>query len=220
MISAYADALEGKLSFDRKLARSVRQEVEDHLWEAVAADASGDAAEAQRRAVARFGDPELIAAQIAAVALARQARQAGFLVMLALGGLFLAMQARLAWYELTQWGICEALMDVTETVGLVDRAAFWLAIAGAAGAGIYSAHRRLRSFLAFSTIATAAIVASVLCDGVLTALRLSGWEYSSDFLVPIFSMALEIACAAALVHHIRGAARRISLASATLETSS
>jgi hypothetical protein len=43
----------------------------------------------------------------------------------------------------------------------------------------------------------------VICDGLLTALRLSGWEFSADFLVPLFSMALEIAFAGILVFHIR-----------------
>jgi len=41
--------------------------VEDHLWEAVAADPSEESREAQRRAIAGFGDPRLIAAQFAAV---------------------------------------------------------------------------------------------------------------------------------------------------------
>jgi hypothetical protein len=58
VISAYVERLVDKLSFDRSLSRYVRQEVEDHLWEAVAADDLGDTPEAQRRAVANFGDPD------------------------------------------------------------------------------------------------------------------------------------------------------------------
>ena len=38
MIPDYLKRLERELNFDRSLARCVRQEVEDHLWEAVAAD--------------------------------------------------------------------------------------------------------------------------------------------------------------------------------------
>jgi hypothetical protein len=36
------ESLAGALSFDRSLSRCVRQEVEDHLWEAVAADPIGN----------------------------------------------------------------------------------------------------------------------------------------------------------------------------------
>jgi hypothetical protein len=59
MISAYLESLAGALSFDRSLSRCVRQEVEDHLWEAVAADPISDRLEAERRAIANFGDPHV-----------------------------------------------------------------------------------------------------------------------------------------------------------------
>ena len=64
MISDYLDSLVGALSFDRPLSGRVRQEVEDHLREAVAADP-----EAERRAIANFGDPRVIAAEFAMVSL-------------------------------------------------------------------------------------------------------------------------------------------------------
>jgi len=67
VIDAYVDSLLGALRPDRSLARRLRREVEDHLWEAVAADPSEESREAQRRAIAGFGDPRLIAAQFAAV---------------------------------------------------------------------------------------------------------------------------------------------------------
>jgi hypothetical protein len=57
VISEYVDVLAARLSFDRSLSRRVRQEVEDHLREAVAVDPAGSALEAERRAIARFGDP-------------------------------------------------------------------------------------------------------------------------------------------------------------------
>ena len=46
MIDAYLQSLGRELDFDRSLSRRVRQEVEDHLSQAVAADTSGDALEA------------------------------------------------------------------------------------------------------------------------------------------------------------------------------
>jgi hypothetical protein len=59
VISDYLDSLVGALSFDRPLSGRVRQEVEDHLREAVAADPAGDGPEAERRAIANFGDPRV-----------------------------------------------------------------------------------------------------------------------------------------------------------------
>jgi hypothetical protein len=60
VIYDYLESLAGALSFDRSLSRCVQQEVEDHLWEAVATDPIGDRLEAERRAIANFGDPHII----------------------------------------------------------------------------------------------------------------------------------------------------------------
>lgn len=202
-ISGYAEALAGRLSFDPALARAVREEVEDHLWEAVAADPDGDAREAQRRAVANFGDLKVIAARIAAVSLAGQTRKIGVTVMLVLAGVLLAMTMRVTWYDLTQWGLCESAIELGDKLGLIDRSAFLLAVTGGAAGWAWS---RVR--LQLWKTATAGLVASVICDGLLTALRLSGWEFSADFLLPIASMAIEIAFAGILVFHIRRLAQR------------
>jgi hypothetical protein len=231
VISEYVESLERKLSFDRSLSRCVRQEVEDHLREAVAADpAAGNGLEAQRRAIASFGDPHIIAAQFAVVSLARQTRKVGFAVVLVIAGVFLAMKARIAWYALTQWAVCEDLEALSEAVGLVDRSAFWLAVIGGIAALAYISSRRtpatfhrsyrrqLRGFFLLCTIATGGIVASVICDGFLTALRLSGWEMSVDFLIPIFSMAIEVLCAGVLVFHIRSITRRMESTATLLRT--
>jgi hypothetical protein len=116
VISEYAESLAGRLSFDRSLSRCVRQEVEDHLWEAVAADTTGNPLEAQRRAIANFGDAQVIAAQIAVVSLAKQTKKIGITVILAIAAVFLAMKTRITWYDLTQWALCEDTRAVTETV--------------------------------------------------------------------------------------------------------
>jgi hypothetical protein len=67
VISDYLDSLAGALRFNRSLSGRVRQEVEDHLREAVAADPTRSGGEAERRAIARFGDPRILAAQLALV---------------------------------------------------------------------------------------------------------------------------------------------------------
>ena len=86
MISDYLDSLVGALSFDRPLSGRVRQEVEDHLREAVAADPAGDGPEAERRAIANFGDPRVIAAEFAMVSLAKQTRRVGAAIILVIAG--------------------------------------------------------------------------------------------------------------------------------------
>jgi hypothetical protein len=211
-ISAYAESLAAKLGFDRPLQRCVRDEVEDHLREAVLADAAadpaGDPLEAQRRAIARFGDPQVIAAQFALASLAGQTRKIGSTVILVMACVFLAMATRVAWYDLTEWALCEAAMPLSDTVGLIDRSAFLLAVIG--GIAGWACRERPRWFRALCALATGALAVSVISDGVLTALRLSGWEFSVDFLVPLFSMAVEFACAAVLMVHLRSITRRLS----------
>ena len=230
VISEYAESLAGRLSFDRSLSRCVRQEVEDHLWEAAAANSTGDSLEAQRRAIANFGDAKVIAAQLAVVSLARQTRKIGIIVILATATVLLAMTTRLTWYDLWQWTLCEDKRVVSETVGLIDRSAFWLAIIGGIAGWAYISSRhtptfchpsyleQLRRFSLLCAIAAGALIVSVICDGVLTALRLSGWEWSYHFLIPIFSMVIEIACVTVLVVLIRGIKQRVACTAALLST--
>jgi hypothetical protein len=49
---------------------------------------------------------------------------------------------------------------------------------------------------------------SVISDGVLTCLRLAGTPRSPAGLIPLFTMAIELACAAGLVVSLHGMARR------------
>jgi HAAS domain-containing protein len=215
VISGYLESLAAALSFDRSLAHCVRQEVEDHLRQAVAADPLGNGLEAERRAIAAFGDPQVIAAQFAMVSLAKQTRRVGVATILVIAGVFIAMKARLAWYAAMRCVVGDEIRSVSDMVGLIDRYAFWLAvligIAGLAYSGgqripaaLHPASRtRLRRRFLLCTAATGALVVSVISDGVLTALRLPGTALSAEFLIPILSMALEIACASVLVYYIR-----------------
>jgi hypothetical protein len=222
--------LAGKLGFDRSLSRCVRQEVEDHLRETVAADPTGNALEAERRAIAKFGDPLVLAAQFAVASLAKQTRRIGVTVILVIAGVFLAMKTRVTWYDLTQWALCDDMRTVSEMVVLIDRSAFWLSvIGGIAGwayissrqtpAAFHPAYRKqLHRFFLLCTITTGGVIASVISDGVLTFLRLLGWEFSVDFLIPIFSMVVEIVCACILVVQIRRIMQRMASTSALLGT--
>ena len=229
VIADYAAALASKLAFDRRLARRVRQEVEDHLRDAVAADPAGERAEAERRAIAAFGDPQAIAAQFGAGALARQARSAGTAIILVIGGIFIAMKARLAWYAVTQWAVSDEMRALSDLVGMLDRYVFWLAVAlGAAGWGYImtratparfhaAGRRQSRRIVRLCALATSMLVAAVVADGVLTALRLGDAAISATLLVPVLSMAAEIAGAGLLVCRLLGTARRMASTVALLE---
>ena len=229
MIANYAEALAGKLAFDRRLARRVRQEVEDHLRDVVAADPAGDTTEAAQRAVAAFGDPQDVARQFAANALAHQSRGAAAAVILVIGGSLIAMKARLGWYALTQWAVSDETRALSDMVGMLDRYAFWLAVVlGAAGwayiiacatpARFHAACRRQsRRIFRLCAAATAMLVAAVIADGVLTALRLDDAAVSASFLIPVLSMTAEIAGAGIVLCRLFGMTRRMASAAALLE---
>jgi HAAS domain-containing protein len=230
MIQDYLERLARELSFDSSLARNVRQEVEDHLWEAVAADSTGNTLTAQQRAIAKFGDARVIAAQFAVVSLARHSRRAGIAAVLVIASVFIAMKARIAWYAAAQWAISDDMRAFSGLVIRIDRYAFWLAvIIGLCGwayivsrripAAFHPVYRRqLRRFFLLCGSAAAALVVSVISDGVLTALLLRGTELSWEVLVPIFSMAIEIACVGILVFQIRGITHRAASTAALLNT--
>jgi hypothetical protein len=228
MIPDYLERLSRELDFDRPLSRRV-QEVEDHLWEAVAADSRGNALQAQQRAIASFGDARVIAAQFAVVSLAKYTRRAGVTAVLVIAGVFMAMKARVAWYAAMQWAIGDDMKAVSGLVVQIDRYSFWLSIIVALGGWAYIRSRRipaafhpayrkqLRRFFLLCITAATALVVSVISDGVLTALQLPGRELSAEFLVPIVSMAIEIACVGILVFHLRGIALRAASTAALLK---
>jgi HAAS domain-containing protein len=220
VIPDYLNALTSTLSFDPSLSRRVRQEVEDHLWEAVAADSMGNGAEAERRAIARFGDPHVLAAQFALVSLVKQARRVAAAIILVVAGVFIVMKARVAWYAVTQWTMSDDMRAVSGIVLLIDRYSFWSSVFLGIASFVYITGRRvppafypafhgqLRRFLFLCIAATGALVVSVISDGLLTALQLRGTQLCSDSLIPIFSMAIEVAFAGVIAFQIRWIARR------------
>jgi hypothetical protein len=230
MIPDYLESLARELDFDRSLSRCVRQEVEDHLWEAVAADSTGDMLKAQRRAIADFGDARAIAAQFAVVSLAQRTRRAGVVAVLVIASDLVAMKARIAWYAAAQWGISDDMRALRGLVILIDRYAFWMSVIIGLGALAYilsreipaafypAFQRQLRCFSLLCSATAAALLVSVISDGVLTALQLQGMEPSVEIWVAIFTMAIEIACAGFLVFHIRSNTQRAASTAALLKT--
>jgi hypothetical protein len=230
MISDYLDRLTRELDFDRSLSRCVRQEVEDHLWEAVAADPAGNTSETQRRAVANFGDARVIAAEFAVISLARHSRRAAIAAVLAIAGVFIVMNARVAWHAATPWAISDDMRAVFGLVGLIDRYAFWSAVVIGLGGFAYiqsrklpaafgpAYRRQLHRFFLLCSAAAAALVVSVTSDAVLTALRLQASEFSTISLLSIVSIAIEIVCVGILIRRIRSVALRAASTAALTRT--
>ena len=230
MIENYLDVLTRELDFDRSLSRCVRQEVEDHLWEAVAADRSGNSVEAERQAVANFGDAHAIAAEFAVVSLARHSRRAGLAALLLIVSVFVAMKARVAWYAAMQLAISDDLRAAGSLVIAVDRYAFLSSVVIGLGGWIYirsrqipaafdpAYRRQLRRFFLLCGAAAAALAVSVISDAGLTALQLSRTGLSTELLVPILSMAVELMCVCILIFRIRGVALRAASTAALTQT--
>lgn len=218
MIADYLDRLASRLAFDPELARAVRAEVEDHLREAVARQGGDVPADAERRAVASFGDPGAIAAQFAVASLARRARQAGAAAVLLLAAVFVVMKARVAWYATTQWPAI-GMQELGAAVFAIDRYAFGLALVLAVAGWVYIQtrgvpptlnaryRRELTAFGLLCRLASGALLVSVAADALLTCLRFAAAVWSTHFLVPLASMAVEVGCAALLVSRIRVMAR-------------
>jgi hypothetical protein len=207
----------------------VIQEVEDRLCEAVAADRTHDRLEAERRAIANFGDPHVLATQFAVVSLVRRTRRVGIAVALAIVAVLAAMKARVAWYAVVQWTMSEDARELGAIVISIDRFAFWLAaISGMAALIQIGRHgapaafhpgdrKQLRRVFLLCACATGALTVSVISDGVLTALQL-GMELCAGSVVPIISMAVEIACAGAVIGLILHTMRRAASTEALVES--
>jgi hypothetical protein len=190
LIDDYVELLAQKLDFDRSLSQCVRREVEDHLREAVAADATSDMAAAERRAVANFGDPDAIAAQFAVISLAKQSRRTSSASILGIAAIFIAMKGRVAWYAAAQWTTSDDLRSIVGIIGSVDRYAFWFSVLAGIGCWLYIGTRRFPR--AFDSMFRKQLDRFLLLS------------------TAILSMAIEILCAGLLALHIRGAARRVT----------
>src|SRR5579863_2406066 len=124
----YLDSLAEALSFDRSLARRVRSEFEDHLEEAIAYDQCEDRVEAERRAIAKCGDPHAIAAELAVTSLARRSKMLAAGIVIVLVSVLLAMKGHVAWYAAMQWGIPDNVQAVATPLGKIARCSFGVAM--------------------------------------------------------------------------------------------
>ena len=226
-IADYLDALARELSFDTALSRRVCAEIEDHLWQATDGRLS---IESQLQAVANFGDPRDMAQQYIAATLLTHIRWVGLAMIGASTAIFLAMKARVVWYEVMQWKL-NAEWEAVRAIGLaIDRCGFIVAVSIALIGWVYISTRRapiqfhatynkeLNRCIVLCGAAATGLIVSVTIETVLAGIRLFEMEWCAAALVPILSLVIEMAAAALLVLRIRAIIRRTAVVSSLLET--
>src|SRR6516225_7944956 len=141
-IADFGSAVARELSFDPRLARRLRAEVEDHLHEALADRGDPHGENGLAEVMCAFGDPQAFARQFLATALLSLARRAAAVTALAVVGMFGAMEARAAWYGWVNWPVSDHVRAANAIGHPVDRFAFVLAAAFALSALAYVVTRR------------------------------------------------------------------------------
>src|SRR5262249_43004812 len=153
--------------------------------------------------------------QFAMISVAKHTRKLGIALILVIVGIFMAMKGRVAWYAVTGGELGHDMTPLARIVGSMDRYSFWLSVIIGSGSFAYGVARpiptlvdaryrkQLRCVLLSCVAALAPLVLSVISDGVLTAIRLVEAELGAWSLVPIATMAIEIACLGIVGFHLR-----------------
>lgn len=130
LIEDYIAGLRRDLQFDPDLAERVVTEIGDHLRDAAESEPLWPSADAERRAIARFGSAREIAAQFATDLVERKAKRTWLVLLATIVVTWLAMRLRVSLIE-----------DTSSTLApLVDRYAFAAAM-GAAAIGWFGFRR-------------------------------------------------------------------------------
>jgi hypothetical protein len=195
VIDDYVAALRRELDFDPALARRLASEVEDHLRDAAEADPAWPSADAERRAVERFGLGREIAAQFAVDAVDRQARRTWIALAVTVVATFVAMRLRVIWLD--DDDVLAA--PLTFIAPLIDRYAFIAALT--VGVIAWFAFRRSLAALA---ICLAGLVASISAGIVRADLFANGAPIHV-----LLSAAGEVALIGVLLFHVIGLGRRL-----------
>jgi hypothetical protein len=221
-VADFGSAVARELSFDPRLARRLRAEVEDHLHEAVAEcgdpqsenQSENRLAEVQVEVMSAFGDPRAFARQFLAAAMLSLARRAAAVTALAVVCTFGAMEARAVWYGWVNWPVGDHLRAANAIGHPVDRLAFALAAALALSALAYVIARRapvrfhptfgrqIGFCIKLNAAVAVALMSAMATDLVLTGVRLFGAELDARALLPFISLMLEVAVAGGSASYI------------------
>lgn len=224
-IADYCADVARNLRFDPQLACRVRTEIEDHLQEALEARGETASVDAQREAIRAFGDADAIARAFVPDALQALARRTAVLTALAVIGVFVAMDARVAWNMWIAQPVMGEQTRAAAAIGIpIDRAAFALAfVAALAALALMMARRaplrvdaafglRITRCIRLAVTAVLALLAAVATELVLAAIHLSEAKAASPALVPALTLLVECAAAVSVTAHLAATARRLSLA--------
>jgi hypothetical protein len=213
-IADFGSAVARELSFDPRLARRLRAEVEDHLHEALADRADPYGENRLAEVMGAFGDPQAFARQFLATALLSLARRAAAVTALAVAGMFGAMEIRAAWYGWVNWPVSDHVRAANAIGHPVDRFAFVLAAAFALSALAYVFTRRapVRFYPTFgreigfcvklNAAVALALIGAMVTELVLNGVRFFEAELDARALVPFVSLMLEAAVAGGSMFYI------------------
>lgn len=227
-VTDYLATLARELGFDRALSRRVRCEVEYHLWEA-ADGRGGRSVENQLQAILSFGEPRELARGYLTASLLTQIRCAGAVMIFAAAAIYLAMKARVAWYDWMRWEPNSDFTAVSAIALQIDHYATMLAIIAALIACAYIATRRaparvntsyrkqLDRCIVLCSASACALSVCVTTEVVLTGVRLSGMPWSAAAVIPVLSLVVEIAAIFGFVFSIHATIRRKALAASLLQ---
>ena len=227
-VTDYLTVLARDLAFDPALSRRVRGEVEDHLWQAVDVR-GGRSVENQLRAIQSFGEPRELARGYLTASLLTQIRCAGAAMIFAAAAIYLAMKARVAWYDWIHWEPNSDFAALSAIALQIDRYATKLAILAALIACAYIATRRaparintsyrkqLNCCIVLCSASACALSVCVATEVVLTIVRQSGMPWSAAALIPVLSLAVEIAAVFGFAFSIYTTIRRKVLAASLLQ---
>jgi hypothetical protein len=227
-VTDYLAVLARDLGFDPALSRRVCRKVEDHLLQA--ADVRGGrSVENQLRAVLSFGEPRELARGYLPASLLAQIRRAGAVMIFAAAAIYLAMKARVAWYAWMRWEPNSDFTAVSAIALQIDRCATMLAILAALIACAYIASRRapgrintsypkqLNRCVVLCSASASALSVCVATEVVLTGVRQLGMQWCAAAVIPVLSLAVEIAAVFGFVFSILVTIRRKALAASLLQ---
>ena len=213
-IADFGSAVARELSFDPRLARRLRAEVEDHLREALADRADPHGENRLAEVMCAFGDPRAFAQQFLAIALLSLARRAVVVMAFAVIGMFGAMEARAAWYGWVNWPVSDHVRAANAIGHPVDRVAFVLAVAFALSSLAYIITRRapvrfdptfgreIGFSIKLSVAVALALIGAMAIELVLSGVRLFESELDARAFVPFVSLILEVALAGGSMFYI------------------
>lgn len=225
-IAEYLDSLARALRFDPQLSLRVRREVEDHLLDAIADGPGTSPKEAARLAIARFGDPRLIARQYAPLSLLQQARRVGGILILAIAAILVLMKLRGAWYEFLQWRLNPDRLLGLGAIGVaIDRYVFQVSLVLGIFSWLYLAtnraaptidgdyQRQLKRCFLLAATTSGLLIAAVVLDTILGGTRALDAGMSLAAMIPLLSIAIEIGLVGVIIAELRKVVQRKALVS-------